>query len=449
MTFSPLPHQRLAIDFLEANPITMLAMGCGLGKTSATLKFASDMMLDGTSKGVLVVAPLRVVNMTWPAEREKWSAFHWLPMYSLRTEEGKAAWNRGVAAVYLINYDMLQQFAAWGLAKRKTIPVDTVVWDEVGFSKSPTSKRINAVRPFRPFFVRHIGLTGTLASQGYLDLFAMYRLLDGGQRLGKHFTHYRSNYFDSDYMGYNWTLRSGAKERIQELISDITLVLRTEDYLNIPETVHVDIDVTLPPPLRKQYDELEKKLLLTIDEREIVASNAAVLSGKLLQFVSGAVYDGNRDVVKIHDLKIDALRKLKEKLKKPMLVVVSYLHEKERIVESIPGAELFSEERLDAWNAGKIPMWVIHPKSCGHGLCLEQGSSSVVWFTFTHSRELFDQTNARLIRTGQTEITTIYRIMGVDTYDWCVSESLRDLGDSQKGLMNSLRSLKRLRTVGK
>ena len=273
MNFTPFPHQRIANGFLEQHPIAMLAMGCGLGKSATTLNFVSNLMTDGMTKGVLIVAPLRVTNTVWPAELQEWDEFQWMRMYSLRTDEGKAAWQRGEVAIYLINYDMLQQFSAWALEKAKSIPVDTVVWDEVSFAKNPTSKRINAVRKFNSFFKRRIGLTGSMASQGYLDLFAMYRLLDDGARLGKHITHYKTNYFVSDYMGYTWTLRDGAKERIQELISDITLVLRSEDYLKIPETIHRDIDIVLPSDLRKSCPELTEAHLRHVDSTIAAARN--------------------------------------------------------------------------------------------------------------------------------------------------------------------------------
>lgn len=443
--FTPLPQQELVFEHILEHRIAAIFAGMGLGKTAATLAALSWLMRNGEIRAALIVAPLRVANITWPAELEKWTDFGWMRMVSLRTKEGQKAWDEGSADIYMINYEQLPNLAKNQLSGKDELPVDTIVWDEITFAKNPASKRIKAFRPFRSKFHRHIGLTGTPASNGYMDLFGPYRLLDGGERLGHSITDYRQRYFESDYMGYTYTLRDWSKEAIEKKIADITLTLRSEDYLNIPETIHEDVNIVLPPPLRKQYRELEKEMLLMIKDKEILAPNAAVLAGKLLQFLSGAIYDAERNVVHIHDLKIEALRAVVNKVKRPMIVVVAYVHEKQRILEAFPQAELFDESRMPAWDRGEIAMWVLHPKSGGHGLNMQYGGDVTVWFSLTHSLDFHNQVNARTARTGQKNVTTVFRLLVEDSYEWAVVDTLRERSNTQSGLMASLRNLKLLR----
>ena len=443
--FTPLPQQKLMFDHILVHEIAAIFAGMGLGKTASVLAAISWLISNGTIRAALIVAPLRVANLTWPAELDKWEDFRWMKMVSLRTDKGKKAWDEGTAEIYVINYEQLPNLAKNQLQGRSSIPVDMVVWDEITFAKSPTSKRIKSFRPYRHLFRRHVGLTGTPASNGYMDLFAPYRLLDGGQRLGHSITAYRDRYFESDYMGYTYTLREWAKGAIEAKISDITLTLSSEDYLKIPETIHEDVNIVLPPALRKQYRELEKEMLLTIKDKEILAPNAAVLSGKLLQFLSGAIYDAERHVVPIHDMKIEALRAVVAKVKRPMLVVVAYIHEKQRILDAFPQAEIFDEKRMPAWDKGEIPMWVLHPKSGGHGLNLQHGGDVTVWFSLTHSLDFCNQVNARTARTGQKNVTTVFRLLVEDSYEWAVVDTLKERASTQSGLMASLHNLKKLR----
>lgn len=433
------------IDFIQNNPVAAILAGMGLGKTASTLAALSFLLADGQIKAALIVAPLRVCNLTWPAELEKWEDFQWMKMVSLRTEAGWKAWEERSAQIYLINYDMLQQFALRGLKGAKSIPVDMIVWDELSFARNPSSKRINAIRPYRKFFKRHVGLTGTPASNSYMDLFGPFRLLDGGERLGMHITSYRNRYFDSDYMGYTYTLKDWAAKVIEEKIADITLTLRSQDWLHIPETVWEDVSVTLTPPLRKQYKELEKELLLAVRNREILAPNAAVLAGKLLQFTSGEIYDSEGIGVHIHDLKVEALKTLVKKINRPVIIAVAFVHEKTRILKAIPGAELFDEKRIDAWERGEIKAWVMHPASGGHGLNLQHGGDTTIWFSQNYSRDKVDQVNARTARTGQKNVTTVYQILAEDTIDWAVVAALKVKGDQQSGLLAALKNLELLR----
>ena len=314
-------------------------------------------------------------------------------------------------------------------------------------AKSPSSKRIKAFRPHCTKFKYHVGLTGTPTPNGYLDLFAQIRLLDQGKRLGIVFSKYQQEYFESDYMGYKWTAKKGSEEAIQKKISDMTITLRSEDYLDIPDVIVEDCCVNLPVKARKQYKELQKELLLELERGEIEAVNAAVLAGKLMQITGGAAYDLDKNWHDIHDAKLKELAKLRKARKaegKNMLVIYYFKHELERISKMFPEAEKFTESRMDAWNRGEIPMMLANAQSIGHGLNLQEGAHHMVWFTLTYSRELYDQTNARLARTGQTEKTYISRILCNDTIDDAVAESLREKGETQSGLLLALKNLQTL-----
>lgn len=450
MYFTPRPHQQMIHDHVTSRKESMVIAGMGLGKTGASFTIAETLILGGEVKGILVVAPLRVTNLTWGNEQKKWDNFSWLKVANMRTAEGQKQWHEQSADIYLINYDQMQQFCAKYLkGKHASLPVDAVIWDEISKAKSPTSKRINTFRAHRSKFKYHIGLTGTPASNSYLALFAQYRLLDGGKRLGIVYNQFRREYFESDYHGYKWTLKHGAKELIQHKIADMTITLRSEDYLDIPDVVVEDVYAPLQKEALKLYKDFQKEYLLDIGEGEIEAVNAAVLAGKLQQLTGGAVYDEDRNWHTIHNAKIEALRKLCKKLRKKgetVLVIYHYKHELERILKALPNAELFTEERLGAWNKKHIPIWVANAASIGHGLNLQDGGNNMVWFTLTYSRELYDQTNARLARTGQQYVTTIYRLLCRNTIDDAIAETLRERGDSQNELLLTLRNLHSLNT---
>ena len=435
------------IDAMTSRPINALFADPGLGKTGSVLAAMDHLITGGASRGALVVAPKRVATMTWPDELEKWSQFSWMRIADLRTPKGLAQWVTGTADLYVINYDILPKFVTNHIAARKTpIPVDTVVWDEISKMKSG-GKWFKSFIPHYLKFERHIGLTGTPAPNSYLDLFYQIRLLDGGARLGRSMAQFRNRFFDSDYMGWTHTIKPHGKEAIEKLIGDITTVLSAEEYLHIPPTDVEDIEIELPSGIRGHYRQMERNLLVELENTTIVSVNAAVLTGKLLQITSGAVYDDDRTVSYFHWEKIEVLKKLSAKLKKPLLVATSFIHERDRIVQRVPGAEVFREDRLDAWNAGKIPVWVADPRSVGHGLNLQAGGDTVVWFTPTYSRELYDQMNARLARHGQENRTTVIRLIAKNTIDEAVVETLRNKGDQQSGLKNALRNFQRTRTI--
>lgn len=443
MNFTPRPHQQKIIDHIKANDEAMVVAGMGLGKTSSTLQAINDLLIEEGLRGVLIVAPLRVVKLTWTNEKDKWDEFSHINMVSLRTAEGKRAWEKGSADVYLINYEQLQQFATKYLKGKDDLPIDMIVWDEITMAKNPSSKRIKAVFPHRSKIKRHVGLTGTPSPNGYLDLFGQYKILDGGKTLGITYSKFRNKYFESDYMGYSWTLRLGSDKAIQNLIEPSTIVLKSEDYLDIPDVVLVDHEVTLKPDIKKQYKTFQKELLMEFEDGDVEAMNAAVLANKLLQFTSGAIYDTERVSHHLHDEKIKALHKIRAN-HEPTLVIYYFQHERDRILAEFPDAQQFDEADMDKWNRREIPMWIANAKSIGHGLNLQEGSHHMVWFTLTYSRELYDQTNARLARTGQTEITHIHRIICKESIDEAVVESLRSKGDTQSGLMDAIDNLKKL-----
>jgi len=455
----PMPQQKIMTDFLIRNAEAAVFACPGLGKSRAVIDALKHLMADGQVRGATVVAPLRVTTLTWPGELEKWGG---LTFASLRTEEGVDAWHNGSADVYLINYEMLAtrevtrngvtkaypNFISKCLKKKKSVPGDLLVWDEITRMKSPANKAGKEFMPYRGLFKRHIGLTGTPQPNSCLDLFAQIKLLDGGKRLGTAFSNFRGKYATSDYMGYKWEINPGSQEAIQEAISDMTLVLRDTDYLNIPPVTYEDIDITLSPPELKAYKRFQRDMLAIHEGKEVVALSAATLVQKLSQYASGASYymnDETRGVVPIHNHKIKALTALHERIgHRPLLVLTQFQHEVDRILDSVPHAKAFDDRKLDDWNAGKIPMWVAHPKSMSHGLQMQGVCCNVCWFTLGYSWEDYKQANARVARTGQSRPTTIYRLLVADTVDWVQAEVIRGKGEGESALKLALNYIKKL-----
>ena len=444
--YHPLPYQVQGTDWLIARRRAALFAECGLGKTAMTLDALKYAFADGDCRGALVVAPLRVATLQWPNEIRQWENFRWMRVADLRTANGWQKLINESADIYLINYEMLPKLAEEYCFGRKRLAFDTVVYDELSRAKNPRSKRIRALRPYMPKLSRRIGLTGTPASNGYFDLWAQVSLLDDGELLGRSFTQYRQRFFrQMDYMGYDWQLLPGAKEEIDQLVSKIALTLRASDYLDIPDTRTVDIEVSLPAEARKLYDKFEKDLLVLLKNGvEVTAPTAGVLANKLLQVASGTLYDEDRNVHELHDAKLKELKAL-TKLGEPLLVATNYIHERERILREIPSALPWSDNLLDRWNAGKVPMLVADPRSIGHGLNLMSGGRTVVWYSPTWSRESYDQFNARLARKGQTKQPLVYRLIASNTMDEAVMEALRQKDVTQKGLMSALTALQAMR----
>ncbi len=432
MNFVPLSYQHLMTDFVLNHDRAAVFAGCGMSKTAAILHALSR----DPGKGTLIVAPLRVANLTWPNEIRKWSEFRWMKVENLRHQKPS-----GKADISLINFESLHKLKDLSFC-------DTVVFDELTRAKNPRSKRIKA---FRPLLKNHRrwGLTGTPRPNSLLELFAQVRLLDDGVRLGPSFDQFKRTWFSpTDWNEYNWVPNQGAEEEIYSRIADLAITLRSSDYLDIADTVQEDIEVALPDEAKSLYKEMEKELLITIEGSDVVAQNAANLVGKLHQIAGGTVYDEKRGVKIVHSGKIDALRTLLKRLPGKALIASNYIHERERICREVEGctdAAKFKGDIEDAWNSGRTGHLVADPRSLGHGLNLQQGGKVVVWFSPTWSRELFDQYNARIARKGQTEIPEVYHILCSDTIDEAIMETLRTRGDEQAQMMSVLSNFRQLK----
>ena len=401
-------------------------------------------MLDSLSVSkVLVIAPLRVARDTWPAEIEKWDHLSMLT-YSVAVgseKDRKAALMRD-ADIYIINRENVQ----W-LVEQSGIPFtfDTVIVDELSSFKNHQSKRFKALMKVRPRIKRIVGLTGTPSANGLMDLWAEFKVLDMGQRLGRFIGMYRNNYFRPDKRNgqiiYSYKLLPGADKAIYKQISDITISMKATDHLKMPELVMNTHTVELSDDEREHYDELKQTLVLQLPEKEITVANAAALTGKLLQMANGAIYDDDGDHIHIHDRKLDALEDLIEGANgKPVLVAYWFKHDLERIKSRFKVREIKSSSDIREWNAGKIPVAVIHPASAGHGLNLQTGGSTLIWFGLTWSLELYQQTNARLWRQGQSETVVIHHIITDDTVDGRVLKALHNKEKTQDGLIAAVKA---------
>lgn len=454
------------VDHLVHNEEAMLWCSMGTGKTVCVLTAISRLILEGGYKGALIVAPIRVMAITFPDQVARWEHTKWMKLANLRTEEGIKMWEEGSAQIYMINPEKLPSLERKGkkypgfvekyLKGNKNPPVDIFLLDESSTAKSATSKRFNTLRPFlhdlpsRKFltpFRRRWSMTGTPAPNSYLDIHAQVRLIDNGKRLGVSHYQYKQRYFESDYMGWKWEIRPGAKEKIDELISDITLVMLGDELLDLPHCSIVDVEVALPADAKKHYRTLEKELLVQLDTGELEALSAAALVTKLLQMTAGCAYDAERDVHLVHDAKLKALHGIRKKHPgEPLLVLTSYIHERERLLKEFSEACEFDEKNMDAWRAGEIPMWVGNAKSLCHGIDgLQDSGRIVVWMTGTYSNETYAQANARLVRMGQEHETLIYRIIAKGTIDEAVIEVLRQKDSQQDGLMRSVKALRALK----
>ncbi|UUX34886.1 DEAD/DEAH box helicase [Fundicoccus culcitae] len=444
MKFNPYPYQAAMIDYIERHEVSALFLQMGLGKTVITLSAIHNLMFDSFEvKKVLIIAPIRVARDTWPDECDKWEH---LKLLNYSTVIGSAKERtlalKQKADIYFINRENVD----W-LVNKTELPFDfdMVVIDELSSFKSHTAKRFKALVQVRPFIRRMVGLTGTPSSNGLMDLWAPFRILDKGERLGRFITHYRNTYFEPDKRNgmiiYSYKLRLGAEEAIYEKIGDITVSMKAEDYLDMPELVMNQVGVELSNKEQATYDQLKKDMLVTLGDKEIDAVNAAVLSGKLLQMASGSVYGEERESIHLHDKKLDALEDLIEGANgKPLLLIYWYKHELLRIKERFDVRELKSKQDFRDWNKGAIPVAVIHPASAGHGLNLQSGGSTIVWFTLTWSLELYEQTNARLYRQGQTESVVVHHIIAKNTLDEYVLKALENKSKGQNALIDAVKA---------
>jgi SNF2 family DNA or RNA helicase len=415
-----------------------------VSKTVITLTAIFDLALDSfTVRKVLIVAPLRVARDTWPAEIEKWSHLKGLT-YSLATgseRERKAALMQK-ADIYIINRENVD----W-LVNRSGLPFDydMLVLDELSSFKSHRAKRFKSLMKVRPKVKRVVGLTGTPSANGLMDLWAEFRLLDMGHRLGRFIGRYREEYFVPDKRNqqiiFSYKPKPGAEEAIYKRIADITISMKNTDYLKLPELVINEVTVKLSDKELARYQTLQKELVLPLEGKEIDAVNAAALSNKLLQMANGAVYTEDGTVVRIHDRKLDALEDLIEAANgKPVLIAYWFRHDLTRILKQFPVEKLDGENSIKRWNKGEIPVAVIHPSSAGHGLNLQAGGCTLIWFGLTWSLELYQQTNARLWRQGQKSTVVIHHIITQDTIDEDVVSALGRKDKSQRALIEAVKA---------
>ena len=450
MKYSPHDYQAEATNFILEHPISAVFLDMGLGKSIITLSAIFDLCLDSfLVRKVLVIAPLRVARDTWPAEIHKWDHLHGLT-YSVAvgTEAERKAALRQRVSVYIINRENVQ----W-LIEESGIPFDydMVVIDELSSFKSYQAKRFRTLLKVRPGIKRIVGLTGTPSSNGLMDLWAEFRILDMGKRLGRFITHYRNTFFRPDKRNgqvvFSYKPLPGAEEQIYDAISDITISMKAVDHLDMPECVHNDAIVTLSETERKAYDAMKQDLVISLKGEEIDAGNAAALANKLSQMANGAVYGEDKRVFQIHDRKLDMLEDLIEAANgKPVLVAYWFKHDLERISERlhkrhIPFSLLDDSDSIRRWNSGELPVALIHPASAGHGLNLQAGGSTLVWFGLTWSLELYQQTNARLWRQGQTADTVvIHHIIAKGTIDERIMTALRKKEKTQTALIDAVKA---------
>ena len=449
MRYSPHEYQRYAINFIKEHPIAAILLDMGMGKSSITLTAIMDLMYDSfeVSK-VLIIAPLRVAKNTWSAELEKWDHLSGLK-YSIAVgtaaERIKAL--KSDADIYIINRENIP----W-LIEKSGLPFDydMVVIDELSSFKNWQAKRFRALMKVRPKVKRIVGLTGTPSSNGLMDLFAEYKLLDMGQRLGRFIGQYRNRYFVPDktngHVVYSYKLLPGAEEAIYDRISDITISMKSADHLKMPELVNSRYMVRLDEPELVKYERMKRDLLLQLPDGEVTAANAAALSGKLSQMANGAVYSDDGTYETIHDRKLDALEDIIEAANgKPILAAYWYQHDLERIQERLSElkvgcARLDKERNIRRWNEGKIHVGLIHPASAGHGLNLQSGGNILVWFGLTWSLELYQQTVARLWRQGQKETVSVIHILAAKTIDEQIMHALETKDHTQRALIDAVRA---------
>ena len=444
MKYAPHNYQKFATDFIINHPVSAVLLEMGLGKSVISLSAINELMLDYFDVSrTLVIAPLRVANSTWPDEIKKWDHLKHLN-YSvvIGSEKERLDALKKPAHIYLINRENVD----WLITKSGiSWKFDMVVIDELSSFKSYQAKRFKSLLKVRPKIKRIVGLTGTPSSNGLMDLWAEFRLLDMGERLGRYITYYRQNFFVPDkrnqQMIFSYKPKDGAEKKIYSLISDITISMKSKDFLKMPECVMNGVIVTLSDKEQKLYDSLKQDMVLSLEENEIDAINAAALSNKLLQMSNGAVYNDDKESLHIHDRKLDALEDLIEGANgKPVLVAYWFKHDLEKIKDRFDVRKIKSAKDISDWNEGKIPVALIHPASAGHGLNLQAGGSTLIWFGLTWSLELYQQTNARLYRQGQDSTVVIHHILTKGTIDEDVMKALKAKEKIQDALIDSVKA---------
>jgi len=444
-------YQEYGVKFIIDNPLTYLALDCGLGKTATALTAIDELIHDRFEIGkVLVICPLRVGEV-WRTEVEKWAHLHSLIVsVAIGTERERLDAFRRNADIYVLNRENVEWFVERsGIFQRMAF--DMLVADESSSFKNHKTKRFRAIMKIRPKVKRVVLLSATPAANNLLDLWSQFRLLDLGRRLYRFIGLYRNEFFIPDKRNgqviFSYKPLPNAEKQIYEKISDVTISMKAVDHIQMPELLTVEHKVRLSDTERKRYDALKKDLTVTLADGEVTAANAAALSGKLCQMANGAVYGDDGEAVHIHDRKLDELEDLVEAANgKPVLVAYWFQHDKDRIAERlrklhIPFAHLDKQKSIEMWNRGELPVALIHPASAGHGLNLQTGGSTLIWFGLTWSLELYLQTNARLWRQGQTaETVVIHHIIAEKTIDEQIMAALAKKDKTQADLIAAVKA---------
>lgn len=440
-------YQNYSVEFIKTHPISALLLSCGLGKTITTLTALHDLMFDFFEvHKVLIVAPLRVTRV-WKDEIEKWrhvGDFRIALVVGTEKERMTALYQP--ADIYIIN----RENVCW-LVENWKFDFDTVVVDELSSFKNGKAKRFKSLMKVRPKVKRIVGLTGTPAGNGLMDLWAEFKVLDMGKRLGRFISGYRDEYFLPDKRNgqviFTYKPKDGAEELIYKRINDITISMKAQDHIKMPELVEVEYPVYLNDKERKKYEELKKELVLSLDGGEITIANAATLANKLSQMANGAVYDDDGKVLELHDRKLEALEDIIEFSNgKNLLVGYWFNHDLKRIEKKLDElginyATLDKSEDIERWNKGELQVGLIHPASAGHGLNLQEGGSNLVWYGLTWSLELYQQTIARLYRQGQkSETVVIQHIITKGTIDESILSALRNKDKTQSALIDAVKA---------
>lgn len=446
-------YQKRAVAHIIDNECSALFLQMGLGKTVSTLTAIKELIDNCIISNVLIIAPKRVAEVTWKDEIANWEHLNGLTISVITgtAKERRAAIGKK-ADIYTIGRDNIVWLVTeYGGIK---LPYDMVVIDELTSFKNPASKRFKALRKVRKFIPRVVGLTGTPSPNGLIDLFAQMYLIDQGQRLGKSITAYRDRFFKPDKRNgdvvYSYALKSPQEEteqQISDLISDITISMKAEDYLEMPDRMPIYDYVELPPKVLAQYKEFEKEQVLELinSDTPLTAASAAALGNKLQQMAGGRVYDEDKKVIDVHDEKIEKLKEIIEASNgEPVLVAYAFKHEQARIMEALKEfkpRKLETAQDIADWNEGKAPLMVAHPASVGHGINIQKGGHILVWFGMTWSLELYQQFNARLYRQGQKKPVMIHHIIAKNTVDEKIIKALEGKKQTQDGLMQSIKEL--------
>lgn len=437
-------YQNYAKDFILAHKVSALFLDCGLGKTITTLTAINELMYDSFEiSKVLIIAPLRVAQSTWKDEIEKWDHLNLL-RYSIAVGDEKERIRalKQNSDIYIINRENVD----WLVTKSGIdFNFDMLIIDELSSFKSHTSKRFKSLLKIRPYFERVVGLTGTPSSNGLMDLWAEFRVLDLGERLGRYITHYMNEYFLPDKRNgaviFSYKPQPNAEERIYRRLADMTISMKSTEYLKMPELILNDIEINLDEEDQIKYKKFKKEMVMTIQEKEIDAINAASLSNKLIQLANGSIYDEDKKFYEVHNKKLDKLEEIIESANgKLVLVAYWFKADKERIEKRFKVKEIKTVDDIKQWNMGMINLALIHPASAGHGLNLQSGGSTLVWFSLTWSLELYQQTNARLYRQGQKNTVVIHHLITKNTIDEDIMKSLKRKDKTQEALMKAVKA---------